>query len=553
MAEPQRSQADENPWYILATLYGRPDFHADSDNLEQQIALQVRNRVVWNRYMASRIGKDLRDQLLERGKHGDHELNPLTPEEMHDAEIIVAERLGAMASIGLKALQSSSCDLSNVIIQTSHDFKGLIFPPHCKFSNTLFMKSPIFTDAYFTNTADFSGVIFQDSCYFDGVTFAGKSNVVRTANFLGARFSGEADFTDARFYGATDFGGSSFAGQARFERVHFDSYAAFERVCFLGTVDFERATFNGNANFREATFSSAANFRLSKMWSANFGHAVFLNDADFGGAQFSDRAYFAHATFRGRSAFINAEMNNITSFSKATFSASPPSFFGARLHEGTLWHGVIWPQPPRNANDAEEFVADYERLKLEMDRLRKHDDELNFFALELKSRETLVGFWQTVSELRIFGWVIPIARLELPEINIAVRRFTIFNRTISSPSIVIPARTLAISRPTHGLSIAAYGVLCDYGRSYVRPFVWLVLLVILGALLFWFQLGLFAALGMSFANTLAIIGVRREFISSDVVQQLPGWLIVVAALQDVVGISLIFLLGLALRNRFRIK
>jgi hypothetical protein len=50
-----------------------------------------------------------------------------------------------------------------------------------------------------------------------------------------------------------------------------------------------------------------------------------------------------------------------------------------------------WPIPARGSGDAGSFVDAYERLKLEMDRLKKHEDELNFFALELQSRRVLSG------------------------------------------------------------------------------------------------------------------------------------------------------------------
>jgi hypothetical protein len=43
------------------------------------------------------------------------------------------------------------------------------------------------------------------------------------------------------------------------------------------------------------------------------------------------------------------------------------------------------------AADAGPFVDAYERLKLEMDRLKKHEAELDFFALELQSRRDAIS------------------------------------------------------------------------------------------------------------------------------------------------------------------
>jgi len=73
-----------------------------------------------------------------------------------------------------------------------------------------------------------------------------------------------------------------------------------------------------------------------------------------------------------------------TSFEGATFKTVPPKFFGAKLHEGTVWRGIQWPRAPKEAREAGRFVDAYERLKLEMDRLKKHEDELDFFAREME-------------------------------------------------------------------------------------------------------------------------------------------------------------------------
>jgi hypothetical protein len=42
-------------------------------------------------------------------------------------------------------------------------------------------------------------------------------------------------------------------------------------------------------------------------------------------------------------------------------------------------------------DEAKEFIRAYERLKLEMDRLKKHEDELDFFAREMQCRHAVLG------------------------------------------------------------------------------------------------------------------------------------------------------------------
>jgi hypothetical protein len=65
-----------------------------------------------------------------------------------------------------------------------------------------------------------------------------------------------------------------------------------------------------------------------------------------------------------------------TCFTKPTYGqrkADPTcANFDAKFHEGTTWDGVQWPRATRNAHQLKEFIGAYERLKLEMDRLKKH-------------------------------------------------------------------------------------------------------------------------------------------------------------------------------------
>jgi hypothetical protein len=51
----------------------------------------------------------------------------------------------------------------------------------------------------------------------------------------------------------------------------------------------------------------------------------------------------------------------------------------------------------------------------------------------------------------------------------------------------------------------------------------------------------------------AAVLICRRWIDPHVIEPFPGWLKVAAAVQTGAGIVLLFLFGLALRNRFRIK
>jgi hypothetical protein len=116
------------------------------------------------------------------------------------------------------------------------------------------------------------------------------------------------------------------------------------------------------------------------------------------------------------------------------------------------------------------------------------------------------------------------------------------------------SRTIRLPRTLHGLAIALYGLLSDYGRSYVRPLCGLLITIAIGILPFWWHLsGFFQAIGLSFANTFGVLGFRKDLIDPQVLTCLPGWLKAIAASQTIAGIVLLFLFGLAIRNRFRMK
>jgi hypothetical protein len=56
--KPPKIRAEDNPWYLLATLYGAPEF----DNYE----LQAKNTVAWNRYFAANLDvKKTNKELIE--------------------------------------------------------------------------------------------------------------------------------------------------------------------------------------------------------------------------------------------------------------------------------------------------------------------------------------------------------------------------------------------------------------------------------------------------------------------------------------------------------
>ena len=87
------------------------------------------------------------------------------------------------------------------------------------------------------------------------------------------------------------------------------------------------------------------------------------------------------------------------------------------------------------------------------------------------------------------------------------------NQNPVSAPFGLQSRRVLLGRWGWGLPIWLYGLLCDYGRSYLRPLVALFVVSVIGALAFWFfdarTYG--EALGLSVANALNVFGFRRDF------------------------------------------
>jgi hypothetical protein len=453
-AKPLKIKAEDNPWYLLATLYGVPRRGDDE--------VQAKNRVAWNRYFAAKLEEETRTKLIEEKRHSAEELTPFSPEQLEDVRRTFAKRCKASGQI--LALPASDADI---------DFSYVDFEQGAVFGGYL-VRNCFFLNATFSGAAVFARTTFSEAAHFDGAAFSSW------ASFGGAAFSGGASFDGATFSGNASFGGAAFSGGASFDGAAFSEGALFDGAAFSSwwaSFSFGGAIVSGWASFDGATFSG----------KASFDGAAFSGGASFGGAAFDQE-----------SSFVNAEMKGETFFEDAVFKTEPPRFFGAKLHQGTVWRGITWPPKPKNKDKAGTFIDAYACLKLEMDRLKKHEDELNFFALELQSRRIEQG-------------------------------------------------------PVWGFPFAIYGVLSDYGRSYLRPLGALIVVAAIGAAAFWyFDARTYGeALGLSAANTLNVFGFRRDF--GLAIDTPLAWLIVFSALQTILGVILLFLFGLGVRNKFRMK
>jgi Pentapeptide repeats (9 copies) len=150
--KPPKIEAEDNPWYLLATLYGKGGFTDDE--------LQAKNRATWNRYFAANLDEETRAKLIEEKRPTADELTPFSPEELQGIATAFAER-------------------------SKESGKELALPANHVGIN--------FSLVEFEQDAVFVGYLFSRPSFFESATFSGS------AFFIGATFSSVASFRDAAF------------------------------------------------------------------------------------------------------------------------------------------------------------------------------------------------------------------------------------------------------------------------------------------------------------------------------------------------------------------
>lgn len=496
--------SDKNVWYALATFYES----SEKDS-------QAKNRVLWNRWVSCLFDDDTKRAVIARrtrtGDVSEAEFDPLSESEVAHVLQKLKDRGFTDQELLLLNLTHSSSrahfDFDDCTFANDVNLNNFCFPLRATFKQAVFSGEFVAYGAYFHDYGIFDGCTFNDAAHFGWAYFA------KYAPFHNCQFQRYATLSAAIFQGGVDFSDSIVSGHIDFDNVEFHESARFERVVFSDRASFYKARFD-RAAFRNAQFADSADFDLS----------TFAAEADFFGAKFScsgsgpmnlhyrmreqeDRheqpalaASFRASRFQKDAGFENCEFAASSSFLGASFVFKPPRFFGSVLHQQMEWRAVKWPEA-KLVENAGDFVDAYACLKLEMDRLKRHEDELDFFVLELQAKRVLNG-------------------------------------------------------PLRGAPIAIYSWLADCGRSFARPLALLVLtwgsfIPAYFSIQDWTQL--WSAISLSTASTFGILGFRKELLPVAVLDQMTGVARVLSGAQTIVGAILLFLIGLSLRNRLRMK
>jgi hypothetical protein len=393
-----------------------------------------------------------------------------------------------------------------------------------------------FVGAVFGDGANFDNVIFGDSAIFDYATFG------KDISFEGATFGWESSFADAKFKGDVEFKGKT-EDQSRKDLEASVREAKEEDRAALKKHHEDSWTGSGSAPDRFLTISFA-NARFDT--EAVFSVRSFEADADFTNARFYYPPDFDAVTNASRIDFTGAHIGFV-----------PP---GNRLH--WTYDGLI----PVRLRAFRKIAEETKNHDLERDLyIEEREAERGVYLHQLLGLDELKKNLENIDKQQKHVWL----------------EWRLQRKARNAHWLRILAKPNKIARLfTHLFWIAvmaAYWALADYGRSFALPFAWLGLSV---PFFYWRYTQVLAPLMhaagpanaekydhavwmLAFGNAIPFLGPLT--IDAEIKKFLfcPGfgsclpippegfqcWVV----FQNLISIILVFFIGLALRNYFRIK
>jgi uncharacterized protein YjbI with pentapeptide repeats len=527
MAETDRvlKPANENPWYVLMTLYGEQD---GGDGAWQ---FHVKNRVAWNAWSCQSVAVE---QLKEICAEAALELTDLQrwPElkqsimDRHREQMI--ERNGP--DFVYPGFPDSQADIDFSYTEFDHQLSmvNLVFDRKITFEKSLFQELVNSDQAFFLKLAIFSSVTFNKNAIFSRSTFCFG------ANFSSAIFEGVSRFKRSRFITNTRFAYAEFKGESDFAPANFVKGAEFTQAKFYVIAYFSGATF-GEVNFSDVIFLDRAYFHMATFKSELKFHSVIVKKlAYFREAKFESGLSFTEVNFEGVCDFSKCHFGSENKVSKILFDncwfMKPSNFIGARFYHNypnfhtTLMHEQsyftakdhLWPKfdakqiadvsKQENAESpAEEAKGSFAKIRHAVGKQGLPEEEHFFFRREMGFAGQSGPWWQR-PPYWVFGWV------------------------------------------------------SDYGYSILTPFLWLWLLIVGGGSVLAYGLSgpqqavtFVQGLGLSFANVFNFLAFHKTFVTESLMKNMSQGLIAFSGFQSIMGVVLLFFLGLGLRTRFRLR
>ncbi|MEM7101126.1 MAG: hypothetical protein AAF541_22890 [Pseudomonadota bacterium] len=404
--------------------------------------------------------------------------------------------------------QLRDLNLRNIVVPGDLRLQGQDF--HNEVSRTVSFKGSHFYGELDIERSQFSGLDFSD-CRFHSRLKASHIQSHRGSgiNFQSSRFAGEVTFRGSTLNGnSINFADSEFRKRVDFESVNFENTANFERALFLGNGVFQDTRFAYQAIFSESQFCEVADFH--RAWfldSALFGgklgkQKTYLKNGMFRGARFDRGGRFNHTQF-GEARFLDAYVAGSIVFDGSTFNensnfdntGSRDEYFGNYQKE----RFADWPEPDAFQNISFEDVSFRGPVSFR-NRIFRHRTSFKncrfevapiFDGASLHPSTDLHGtkFLDTKSDhaSSAYRWL----KAQMATIHaknderffFALEQRSLLNRYGSARELFVRQPSSGRPRVPHLILLVLYGWLGDFGRSLIRPCLWMLLLMPSAALL----------------------------------------------------------------------
>ncbi|WP_165798097.1 pentapeptide repeat-containing protein [Tritonibacter scottomollicae] len=434
-------------------------------------------------------------------------------------------------------------DMSSTYFANTLVLDGFVFASEASFILANFMRTARFASATFMSATLFDSATFKLDALFDTTTFR------RDVLFHSATFASDAMFEAATFVQAVWFAFVTFRQSAEFDYTTFTQDAVFVEATFSSNASFDSATFQQSASFSSATFKQDAWFAsVTFTQDADFCAATFAQNAQFKSASFSGFAYFTGTRFGSSTEepcipdFSDCLFEKPTSFRQALFCDGYPDFSGAVLHDKTSFTARMKPTPNEIKRDKDLKGRTFWPQKTQQD--------------PVSARESCATIRHVLTQQG------------LPEdAHFFFRREMHFAGLPSEDCAGLSSEGRSKERSfTERLPYLLFGWLSDFGYSIQRPLVWLLCLWAFGGAAFWGYLAsccvpappgvverpMGTAMALSFSNLFPLFGFGRGALG-EILDEMPPVLQVLSGAQTVLSLPLLFFLGLALRQRFRLR
>lgn len=361
-----------------------------------------------------------------------------------------------------------------------------------------------------------SGYVFPIEVSFNRSTFINNhviefdySIFLEKASFRETKFTRYCSFEQTTFKSYVDFIGTSFESGADFDESTFESKAFFDDCTFKKYTGFYRCKFNDKLTLKSSNTYNCFFFK----------EVEILGDADLSDNVFHETAELNNSTFHKGSTFRNSTFNKASTFEKVSFLKSVPDFNFCEFKQPPFLSQIKIPEIYSTGEQSN--TENYRRLKSLAIDSHDHEQELLFFSYEMKSKMVIAGHEQST------------------------RSFT---------------------------PLKLYEVTSNFGRSISRPFTCLVSLLLLSMILHYTIIPpvsecrgksvyskevAVVSYSVSHSLPLFLSDKRAKKATDDClfgIDQPPSLLIqFIGFFQSLLSAVFAFLIGLGVRNRFKIK